>query len=89
VFDWDQGNAQHVMQHGVLPSDVEQAIDDPHALATDTYDVAGERRFGLVGETEDGRLLRVIYIWRGDRRRVVTAFPANAREQRPYEEQRR
>lgn len=88
MFDWDDGNLSHVMQHGVLPAEAEQAIDDPHALATAAYDVAGEQRFGLVGETDDGRLLQVVYTWRGDRRRVVTAFPARPREQRRYEERR-
>jgi uncharacterized protein len=88
VFDWDQGNEQHVMGHGILPAEAEQAIDDPYALATDAYDVAGERRFALVGETEDGRLLEVVYTWRGDRRRIVTAFPARARERRRYAQNR-
>jgi uncharacterized DUF497 family protein len=49
-------------------------------------EVAGERRFALLGATEAGRVLFVVYTWRGDRRRVVTAFPARPAHQRIYEQ---
>jgi uncharacterized protein len=88
LFEWDQANAEHIFEHGILPREAEQAIDDPHALAFPAKDVAGEPRFGLVGESEAGRLLCVIYTWRGNQRRVVTAYPANRQQQRIYDERR-
>jgi uncharacterized protein len=87
VFEWGSGNVDHLARHGVSPQEAEPAIADPYALATPAYDVE-ELRFGLVGETEDGRLLRVIYTWRGDRCRIVTAFPASGAERRQYDERR-
>lgn len=84
-FDWDDANIGHVAQHDVRPEGAEQAIDDPYALSLPAYAVQGEARFGVLGATEDGRILAVIYTWRGPLRRVVTAFPATSRQQRFYE----
>jgi uncharacterized protein len=87
-FDWDSANTQHVAQHQVRPEEAAQAIDDPHALsyATREGEGEGEARFGVLGATVEGRVLTVIYTWRGPLRRVVTAFPATARQQRYYTE---
>jgi uncharacterized DUF497 family protein len=85
-FEWDVANTEHVAQHQVRPDEAEQAMDDPHALSVQSYDSGGEARFSLLGATVEGRVLTVIYTWRGPLRRVVTAFPATARQQRYYTE---
>jgi uncharacterized protein len=85
-FEWDAGNIEHVAEHQVRPDEAEQAIDDPHALSVPAYVGGGEMRFGLLGATVDGRVLVVIYTWRGQLRRVVTAYPANPHLQRYYTE---
>jgi uncharacterized protein len=89
-FDWDGANTEHVTLHQVRPEEAEQAIDDPHALSfragEGEGEGEGEARFRVLGATVDGRVLTVIYTWRGPRRRVVTAFPATARQQRYYTE---
>ena len=46
--------------------------------------VRGERRFGLVGCTEDGRVLFVVYTIRHGLVRVVTAPDASAATRRRY-----
>jgi uncharacterized protein len=85
-FDWDEANTEHIARHQVRPDEAEQAIDDPHALALPAYVVGSEVRFGVLGATIENRVLMVIYTWRGDQRRVVTAFPATAPQQRFYGE---
>ena len=40
---------------------------------------SGERRWAIVGATEAGRIIVIIYTWRGPRARVVTAYPASGR----------
>jgi uncharacterized DUF497 family protein len=85
-FDWDAANVEHIAIHGVRPEEAEQAIDDPHALSLRAYGVGEEARFGLLGATVDGRVLVVIYTWRGSLRRVITAYPATLRQQRFYTE---
>jgi len=85
-FDWDDANIKHIALHHVRPDEAEQAIDDPHALSFQAYEVSGEVRFGLLGATDEDRILMVFYTWRGQRRRVVTAYPASVRQQRFYTE---
>jgi uncharacterized DUF497 family protein len=85
-FEWDDANTEHIAQHDISRDEAEQAIDDPHALSIPAYAVGAEERFGLVGATVDARVLGVIYTWRGQLRRVVTAFPATPRQQRIYNE---
>ncbi|MGI9148001.1 MAG: BrnT family toxin [Chloroflexota bacterium] len=85
-FGWDGANIVHISRHDVQPSETVEAITDPHALSFQAAEVAGEVRYGLIGATVDGRVLVVIYTWRGDLCRVVTAFPATPRQQRFYME---
>ncbi len=85
-FDWDATNTEHVARHLIRPADAEEAINDPHALSFRAVEVNGEARFGVLGATAEGRVLAVIYTWRGPLCRVVTAFPATPRQQRFYTE---
>ncbi len=85
-FDWDGANTEHLAQHQVRPEEAEQAINDPHALSYPAREGEGEARFGVLGATVEGRVPTVIYTWRGPLRRIVTAFPATARQQRYYTE---
>jgi uncharacterized DUF497 family protein len=83
-FDWDTANVAHIARHGVEPAQVEQALsNDPVNLS---YVVAGsgEQRWASVGPTDDGRLLVVVWTVRGDRVRVVTAYPATKRVRAAY-----
>lgn len=43
-------------------------------------------RWITLGRNEAGRLLVVIYTWRGDNVRLISARDATAREKRQYEE---
>jgi hypothetical protein len=83
-FDWDTANVAHIARHGVEPAHVEQALcNDPVNLS---YVVAGsgEQRWASVGPIDDGRLLVVVWTVRGDRVRVVTAYPATKRVRAAY-----
>jgi uncharacterized DUF497 family protein len=73
LFDWDSANIDHIAEHEVDPEEAEQAI------LGDTLDVGydvvnGEERWSYLGETNEGRILRVAITMRGDRIRVLTAF---------------
>ena len=49
------------------------------------YNRLGERRYGLIGATDEGRILTVIYTHRAGRIRVVTARDATHSEKRRYQ----
>lgn len=81
---WDEANIDHIARHGLEPEDVEEALLDPEGVPVAAYNAAGERRRGLVGATEFGRILYVVYTKREGAIRVVTARDANPREKRRY-----
>jgi uncharacterized DUF497 family protein len=79
-LEWDDANINHIWRrHHVRPHEAEQAADDPRALPVDATDL-DERRDAVVGMTVGGLVLVVVFSIRGDRLRVVTPRPANARE---------
>ena len=79
-FEWDDHNIEHIARHGVEFWEAEEAVLDPRRTGKTVY---GGRR-GLIGATEDGRLLVVIYEFRGQRIRAITARDASAREGKSY-----
>lgn len=58
--------------------------DDLSLTALD--DASGEERFVILGMDAMGRLLVVVYTWRGDRIRIISARKATKSERRHYED---
>jgi hypothetical protein len=83
-FDWDESNEDHILTHGVEPSEVEEALQDPEGFGTDAYNVPREQREALVGSTGEGRILFVFYTMRGEKVRPVTARGASDAQKRRY-----
>lgn len=85
AFIWDSNNVSHIAEHDVLPNEAEEALTDPNRLSTPSYRGAdGERRTRATGETEDGRLLVVVFTVRDGAIRVVTARPVTPSERIAY-----
>jgi len=82
-FDWDLHNVGHVDRHGVAPTEVEEAVERPHAIIP-AKDVGGEKRWKLLGTSAAGRYLVVVFTLRDERLRPVTAHTMNQRERRIY-----
>ena len=88
-FDWDEDNEGHVLDHGVDPAEVEEALLDPHGVGADARNVAGEKREALIGATEPGRILHIVYTMRGEKVRPIIARGADGTEKRRYRGERR
>ena len=75
----------NLSKHGVDFADAVIALED--VLAVTIRDSYGEEedRFITIGMDAPGRLLVVIYAWRGDTVRVVSARKATRRERHQYE----
>jgi uncharacterized DUF497 family protein len=84
MFEWDAFNESEVTAHRVLPSEAEDVFSDAHRRPAPGYVVDGEQRFYLTGQTSRGRILTVVYTWRGSRIRVVTAYSQYGRRRRDY-----
>jgi hypothetical protein len=83
-FEWDKAKREaNLRDHGFdfvdFPSLFEHRIVE---TIDDRFDY-GETRIRCLGEI-DGRVYVVIYTWRGENRRIISASKANVREQRTY-----
>jgi uncharacterized DUF497 family protein len=86
-FDWDDSNIGHISEHDVTPEEAEEVLlGDPLDAGFDVVD--GEDRWAYIGETNEGRILRVVIAVRGERMRVVTAFEPEKYWKAFYLEQR-
>jgi uncharacterized protein len=83
-FEWDDENIGHIAEHDVEPEEAEEPFFDTRKIAIEAHNVRGERRWGLLGSTEAGRLLAVIYTLRRRRIRVITVRDAEEHEIRRY-----
>jgi uncharacterized DUF497 family protein len=76
LFDWDDANILHLAEHDVMPEEAEEVVlGDPLDAGFDV--VNSEERWSYLGETDEGRILRVLITMRGERIRVLTAFDAS------------
>lgn len=82
LFDWNDGNVLHL--DDFEPEEVEEAFRDPDRIVADAYNVGNEKRSALLGATEAGDILFVVYTHRGKSIRVVTARDADKQEKRRY-----
>ncbi len=83
MFDWDEHNIEHVAEHDFDPDSVEDAFYNRNVPAP-AYNVPGEKRYALIGATDAGRIVYVVYVRRKDKIRVVTARDATLSEKRRY-----
>ena len=82
-FDWDADNARHIGFHKVSTAEAEQVLrNDPVAVQYREHN--GEERVLVLGQTNAGRLLAVVYTGRRERIRVVTAYPMSRRLEAIY-----
>jgi uncharacterized protein len=88
LAQWDPAKAAaNLRKHGVDFADAETALSDEMAL-TMPDEGSHEDRFVALGTDALGRLLVVIYEWRDDDVRVISARKASRSERRQYEDKR-
>lgn len=86
-FEWDDGNSEkNWIRHRVIRSECEQVFFNlPLVVREDREHSEGEDRFWALGQTDAGRRLFVVYTFRGDLIRVISARDMTPRERRSYE----
>ncbi|HEX6605308.1 MAG TPA: BrnT family toxin [Chloroflexia bacterium] len=84
-YEWDSDKAHsNIDKHHVDFADAVQVFSDPLAL-TILDDYPGEERFVTLGMDGLGRILIVVYTWRGERIRIISARKATRQERKQYE----
>jgi uncharacterized DUF497 family protein len=83
---WDPAKAEaNLKKHGVHFSDAEAVLYDPLALSMEDDDSEGENRYVAIGRDAVGRVLVVVYTYRDDNIRLISARTANRKEIKVYE----
>ena len=88
-FEWDQRKAaKNLSRHGIDFADAALVLYDECALTTRDPGEYGEERFVTLGLDALGRILVVIYTWREERVRIISARRATPTERKRYESKR-
>ena len=84
--EWDSAKARaNLRKHGVRFADAVTALEDARAISV-RDEGQDEERWISIGTDSLGRILVVVYTWRDERVRLISARPATRREARQYEE---
>ena len=90
VFEWDEESkaGKDSRKHGVHLPEAFPIFDDPHAITIEDYESdENEQRFVTIGAGAKGRVLVVVYTYRGENIRLISARSAEPHEREEYEEQ--
>jgi len=88
-YEWDPAKADlNCEKHRVDFADAVGVSEDDWALTLREEVVAGEQRLATVGSDFLGRVLVVIYTYRSENIRIISARPATKTERGNYDERR-
>ena len=84
-FEWDESkNQENKRLRGIDFTDVANIFLDPfYVEEEDTRQDYGEQRFKVIGEV-NWQILVVIYTYRGEKNRIISARKAEPYERRKY-----
>jgi hypothetical protein len=84
-FEWDAEKAETNWQkHRISFGQAMEVFSDTRAVIIDNP-FPFEERYSALGMDALGRVLVVVYAWRGDRIRIISARRATRNEQHQYE----
>lgn len=85
-FEWDgRKAAANLRKHRVDFADAATIFQDEQAITVADED-SDEERWVTIGMDALGRTLVVVYAWRGERARIISARHATRRERATYED---
>jgi hypothetical protein len=85
LFEWDESKREaNLAKHGIDFVDAVLIFDGPVLERPDVRQDYGEARIGAFGKVE-GRVLLLLYTWRGKKRRLISARKAGSDERKEYQ----
>jgi len=83
---WDPEKAEiNFIKHKIRFSDAELVLYDPFAMTLEEQVIEGEQRFVTVGSDALGRIVVVVYSYRADTIRLISAKKATQSQRKQYE----
>ncbi len=87
-FEWDEANISHIAKHNVIPDEAEEVFSDVDNVQDENIGHSTvEKRFLIIGKSQEGRLLYQIFTRRGDKIRVISSRDINKKEVALYEKE--
>ncbi len=87
-FDWDKGNIDKNKKHGVSNEEAEEVFtNQPLILLEDEKHSSQEKRMMVLGVSDGGRRLSVVFTIRQQLIRIISARPMSRKERRFYEQE--
>jgi uncharacterized DUF497 family protein len=84
-FEWDLAKARENLRvHGVSFAVATGVLEDENAMTIEDLKAEGEQRFRTLGLDGLGRLLVVVYTYRGERIRLISAWKASKKQEKQY-----
>ncbi len=88
LLEWDaEKELNNIRKHGISFTEAVTALEDEHAITVED-DHPAETRFITLGMDEAGRGLVVVYTYRGEVIRIISARKAASAEGAVYESER-
>ncbi len=86
-FDWNKGNVEkNWLKHKVSVKECEEVFfNKPLVSFKDIQHSRIEKRFIIIGMSDSGRVLHIVYTVRNEKVRIISARSANKKERRLYE----
>jgi len=86
-FEWDEGNStKNWERHQVTQAEAEEVFFNRPVFLLDAKSAERERRYNVLGRTNNDRLLAVIFTVRRGLARVISARPMSRKERTHYAE---
>lgn len=86
TYEWDdQKAASNLQKHGIDFADAVTVLEDDAAITVVDED-SDEERFVTIGMDGLGRILVVVYTWRNQNIRIISARKATRAERAQYED---
>jgi uncharacterized DUF497 family protein len=82
IFEWDEGNIEHILRHNVVPDEVEETcVNKPYVRKS------ADKRYLVYGITDSGRYIFIVGMNKGKGIfRTITARDMTEREKSLYKE---
>jgi uncharacterized protein len=88
-IEWDPNKARaNLVKHGLSFTDAVSALEDESALTIED-DTANEQRFVTIGTDAFGRVLVVVYTFRAQSIRIISARKATPSERQVYAKEKK
>ncbi len=85
AFDWDEGNKyKNEKKHNVKFKETEEIFSDKPVYFRDNAHSAQEIRWYAIGFSEKDRILKIVFTYRKEKIRVISARAASKKERKIY-----